>query len=41
MVQAALGHALHLTFWAMFIITLAGLAAITIVPRVAIHQPAE
>ena len=41
LVQAALGHALHLTFWAMFIITLAGLAAIMVVPRVAIHQPAE
>ena len=40
-VQAALGHALHLTFWAMFVITLAGLAAVTIVPRIAIRQPAE
>ncbi len=40
-VQAALGHALHLTFWAMFAITLAGLAAVTIVPRIAIRQPAE
>ena len=41
LVQAALGHALHLTFWAMFLITLAGLAAVTIVPPTAIRQPAE
>ena len=41
LVQAALGHALHLTFWAMFVLTLAGLAAVTIVPRTAIRQPAE
>ena len=39
LVQAALGHALHLTFWAMLIITLAALAAITVVPRIAIRQP--
>lgn len=39
-IQAALGHALHLTFWAMFFITLAALAAATLVPRIALTQPA-
>ena len=39
-IQAALGHALHLTFWAMFAITLAALAAATLVPRITLTQPA-
>ncbi|MDT7951211.1 MAG: MDR family MFS transporter [Acetobacteraceae bacterium] len=41
MIQNSLGHALHLTFWGMFAITLAALAAATVVPRIAIAQPAE
>ncbi|MGI4794316.1 MAG: MDR family MFS transporter [Janthinobacterium lividum] len=40
-IQAALGHALHLTFWFMFAITLAALAAATLVPRVVLTQPAS
>lgn len=40
-VQAALGHALHLTFWAMFVISLASLAAVMVVPRIALRQSAE
>ncbi len=42
-VQAALGHSLHLTFWAMFLITVSALAAATLVPRVtlAATRPAE
>lgn len=40
-VQGALGHALHITFWAMFALTLASLAIATLVPRVRMHQPAE
>lgn len=39
-IQAALGHALHLCFWAMFAITLAALAAATLVPRTKLTQPA-
>ncbi len=40
-VQAALGQGLHLTFWAMFLITLSGFAAASLVPRTALRQPAE
>ena len=40
-VQAALGQALHLTFWAMFLITVSAFAAASLVPRVALKQPAE
>ena len=41
--QAALGHALHLTFWAMFLITVAVLVVANLVPRVSLVQerPAE
>ena len=40
-VQAALGQSLHLTFWAMFLITVSALAVANFVPRVALKQPAE
>ena len=44
-VRAALGQALHLTFWAVFLIALATLVLATIVPRVvvthAVRQAAE
>ena len=39
--QDALGRSLHLTFLAMFLIALAALAAASLVPRVALRQPAE
>ena len=37
-VRLALGHSLHLTFWAMFGVALATLAAATLVPRVTMKQ---
>ncbi len=40
-VQAALGASLHLTFWAMFLITVSAFAASALVPRVPLRQPAE
>ncbi len=40
-VQSALGHSLHVTFWAMFLIAGLALAASASVPSVAIRQPAE
>ena len=40
-VQSGLAHALHLTFWGMFIVTLASLAASALVPRIVVTQPAE
>jgi EmrB/QacA subfamily drug resistance transporter len=40
-VQAALGQSLHLTFWAMFLITVSALAVANFVPRVALKHPAE
>jgi EmrB/QacA subfamily drug resistance transporter len=40
-VQDALRQGLHLTFWAMFLITLSAFAAASLVPRVALRQPAE
>jgi len=40
-VQAALAHGLHLTFWAMFLLTLGAFAIANLVPRVALKQPAE
>ncbi len=39
-IQAGLGHALHLTFWAMFAITLLALAAAVLVPRTELRAPA-
>ncbi len=36
--RMALGHSLHLTFWAVFAVALATLAAATLVPRVAVTQ---
>ncbi|HYZ64319.1 MAG TPA: MDR family MFS transporter [Acetobacteraceae bacterium] len=40
-VRAALGHSLHLTFWAMFLITVIAFAAAIFVPRVTLKAPAE
>ncbi|MBV8916450.1 MAG: MFS transporter [Acetobacteraceae bacterium] len=40
-VQAALGQSLHLTFWAMFLLTVGAFAVANLVPRVALKQPAE
>lgn len=40
-VRLALGHSLHLTFWAVFVVALATLAAATLVPRVAMKQRTE
>ena len=37
-VQAGLAHALHLTFWAMFVVTLSSLAAALLVPKIAVKQ---
>jgi hypothetical protein len=39
-VQAALGQSLHLTFWTMFLLTVAAFAVANLVPRVAL-KPAE
>ena len=40
-VLAALGSGLHLTFWAMFLITVSAFAASALVPRVKLPLPAE
>jgi EmrB/QacA subfamily drug resistance transporter len=40
-VQEALGQSLHLTFWAMFLITVSAFATAMLVPQVALRQPAE
>ena len=40
-VQGALAHALHITFWAMFGLTLLSLAVAALVPQVRMTQPAE
>jgi len=40
-VQSALGQSLHVTFWAMFLITLFAFAAAALVPPVPLSQPAE
>ena len=39
-VQSGLAQALHLTFWAMFVVTLSALAAAALVPRTTVQQPA-
>ncbi len=40
-VRVALGHSLHLTFWAVFAVALATLAVAVLVPRVAMKQKVQ
>ena len=40
-VRDALAHSLHITFWAMFALTLVSLACAALVPQVRMTQPAE